>query len=187
MHYVPDAVCYHEHSSTTRAFPPEMVRVLQARNPLLTCFKNYDDANLARVLPALLATAVRRMWIMARIGDVSSYRLEHPGARQRSWLRRFVDGLRTAYGHHRIGKLGVSDLIAMNDWLGNWPHWEQRRAEVQAGRRRPDAEIFELFLKPFWCVENDPGYVELQESLVKHVGLDELFDGWTYEGSDPHD
>ena len=28
--------------------PAEMIRLLQVRNPLLACFKNYDDENLRR-------------------------------------------------------------------------------------------------------------------------------------------
>ena len=51
VHYVPTAVCYHHHSSTSKTFPPETVRLLQVRNPLLACFKNYDDENL-RARPA---------------------------------------------------------------------------------------------------------------------------------------
>jgi GT2 family glycosyltransferase len=185
VHYLPDAVSYHEHSSTARRFPFEMIRVLQVRNSLFTCFKNYDDENLEKVLPVLLATAIRRAWVMARLGDVSRYRIDRPGARKRHLLRRLIDAVRTGYGRDRIGKLGLAALIGINDLLGNWKHWEARRAEVQARRRTPDAEIFELFLRPFWCVEGDPGYIELQDELLRRAGLEEVFAGLHYSVSEP--
>ncbi|MEO0650928.1 MAG: glycosyltransferase family 2 protein, partial [Planctomycetota bacterium] len=40
VHYAPRAVCYHHHSSTSKTFPVETIRLLQVRNPLLACFKN---------------------------------------------------------------------------------------------------------------------------------------------------
>ena len=57
VEYTPRAVCYHHHSSTSRRLPRETLRVLQVRNPLLACFKNYDDANLRKVFPTMLALA----------------------------------------------------------------------------------------------------------------------------------
>ena len=61
VHYVPTSVCWHHHSSTSKRFPPETVRLIQTRNPLLTCLKNYDEANLRSVFPVALAVSVRRM------------------------------------------------------------------------------------------------------------------------------
>jgi hypothetical protein len=46
---------------------------------------------------------------------------------------------------------------------------------VQARRRRPDAEIFALFLKPHWCIEGEKGYMELQQGLSGLYGLEQLF------------
>jgi hypothetical protein len=51
----------------------------------------------------------------------------------------------------------------------------ERRKGVQALRRRPDSEIFALFQKPFWCIEGERGYVELQRGLVAFQGLDRTF------------
>jgi hypothetical protein len=66
-------------------------------------------------------------------------------------------------------------VLAVNDLLGRWEHWMKRRAEVQSRRRRSDAEIFRLFLKPHWCIEGERGYEELQRGLTDFYGLDELF------------
>jgi len=59
--------------------------------------------------------------------------------------------------------------------LGRWDHWSERRAEVQSRRRRADREIFELFLKPHWCIEGEPGYRELHAGLTEFFGLDAKF------------
>jgi len=42
-------------------------------------------------------------------------------------------------------------------------------------RKRSDVEIFELFLKPHWCIEDEGGYRELQRGLTKLMDLDRLF------------
>jgi hypothetical protein len=51
----------------------------------------------------------------------------------------------------------------------------KRRAEVQKKRRRSDAEIFELFLQPHWCIEDESGYRELQRGLTSFMDLDHMF------------
>ena len=79
----------------------------------------------------------------------------------------------------------VADLIGINDLLGRFDHWSARRAEVQRRRRRPDAEIFRLFHRPLWCIEDDPGYAELQRGMVRMFGLDRLFEGLDAAGREP--
>ncbi len=51
--YVPDAVAFHRHRGS--AIAPERWRMLLERNALASLFKNYDDQNLAVVLPAARA------------------------------------------------------------------------------------------------------------------------------------
>ena len=82
--------------------------------------------------------------------------------------------------------MGAADLIGVNDLLGRWDHWLARRARVQATRRRPDAEIFRLFLHPMWCIEDEPGYRELQRGLASFLQIDELFRGATEPSAEPH-
>jgi GT2 family glycosyltransferase len=76
VHYEPRAVCYHHHSSTSRRVPLERLRLLQVRNPMLASFKNYDDDNLRRVLPAMLALATRRAFLRLSVVDPGDYRIE---------------------------------------------------------------------------------------------------------------
>jgi GT2 family glycosyltransferase len=175
-HYVPSAVCYHHHSSTSRRLPPEMLRLLQVRNPLLACFKNYDDANLRTLLGPLMALALRRMWIVSGLHDDGAFRIEkaeNPGLEtaKRWWAR----AKSKVDDRVSVRRLAAADLIGINDLLGRWEHWMKRREEVQKKRRRSDAEIFELFLKPHWCIEDEKGYRELHAGLTRFEGLDRLF------------
>ena len=174
--YVPSSVCYHRHSSTSHKIPREMIRVLQTRNPLLACVKNYEDGNLARVLGPLLGLAMRRIKIFAEIEDEKAYRIEAAPSSflgvQLSLLDRAKRKLDDRVG---IKRAAAADILAVDDLLSGWGHWMERRAEVQARRRRSDAELFELFLKPFWCTEPNESFCELQSHLVRFAGLDRLF------------
>jgi GT2 family glycosyltransferase len=175
-HYVPAAVCYHHHSSTSKRLPLEMLRLIQVRNPILACFKNYDDDNLRAVLGPLFALALRRTWMMLGIPDERSFRIEHAADPAPAGVKRLLERARSAMESEvDVRRVGVADLLAVNDLLGRWEHWMKRRAEVQARRRRPDAEIFRLFLKPHWCIEGERGYEELQKGLTGLYGLDKLF------------
>lgn len=186
VHYVPTAVCYHHHSSTSRRLPYETVRLLQTRNPLLACVKNYDRQNLERVLPVALALFLRRMRLTAGDFDEQPFRIEHArvtsnGLLTRVW-RRFVARRERSC---EIPPLVVADLLAANDLLRAWPHWMERRKCVQSRRRRPDADIVDLFLKPHWIIAGDPAYVALQEGLTELFALDHVFAGRTDDEPPP--
>jgi hypothetical protein len=185
--YTPDAVCYHHHSSTSRRLPPEMVRLLQVRNPLLACFKNYGDEAFAKVIPALLALAVRRMFVSGGIKDDGSFRIENAETDSAGPVRKMWERARGgASDSFPLSRIATADLIGLNDLLGDWDHWIERREEVQATRERSDEEIFRLFLKPTWCIEDEKGYRELHDGVLKDLGIAELFQGFTDDGPEPH-
>ena len=177
VHYVPSSQCWHHHSSTSRRLPVEMVRLIQVRNPVLSCFKNYDDEHLRQVMPAILSLFVRRMWMNSGLHEKDAeFRIEHATNPASSMFRRMLDKAQARFDETiDFRRIGAADLVAINDLLGNWDHWMERRRGVQALRRRPDSEIFALFQKPFWCIEGERGYVELQKGLVAFHGLDRLF------------
>ena len=187
VHYEPRAECWHHHSSTSRTFPMETIRLLQVRNPFLACFKNYDDATLRKVLPAQLALAARRTFQVAGIDDVGSFRIEEVRAGGAGVVGRMWDKARRAVDdEYGLRREAVADLVGINDLLGNWDHWMERRREVQSRRRRSDEEIFQLFHRPLWCIEEDPAYRALHEGTVTFFGLDEVFHGLTAQGEDPN-
>lgn len=181
VRYVPSAVCYHHHSSTSGRVPPERLRVLQVRNPQLACVKNYDDANLARVLPLIQGLAFRRAFSRIGLADADAYRIEALTTLEKDgpWTKLRRGFRKHLQSHDSVDRMAVADFVAMNDVLGRWNHWMQRRKEIQDRRRRSDEEILPLFLDPLWCIEGDPAYGQLQEDLTRRYGLDELFAGLT--------
>lgn len=175
-HYVPSSVCYHHHSSTSKRLPPEMIRLLQTRNPVLACFKNYDDENLRAVLAPLFALYLRRMWCTSGLVDDKAFRIEQASNPALGGVKRLFDLARTnVQDEVGVKRIAAADLIGINDLLGRFEHWSSRRAAVQSKRKRSDAEIFRLFLKPHWCIEGEKGYRELHQGMERLFGLDRLF------------
>lgn len=187
IHYAPKAICWHHHSSTSRTFPMETIRLLQVRNPFFACFKNYDDATLRRVLPAQLALAMRRTYMVAGVGDDSGFRIEKVEAGASGVVGRLWDKARRAFDEDfALRREAVADMVGINDLLANWDHWMARRQAIQERRKRADEDIFQLFQRPLWCIEGDPAYAELHRGTVEFFGLDELFHGLTAGEKDPH-
>jgi len=194
VRYVPTSVCWHHHHGTSGHLPIKTVRLIQVRNPLYACFKNYDDAHLRQVLPVALALLLRRATLMSGIEGDTSFRIEHtkpststqtPAILDRVWAR--VSGRRRSlYGETTMSSITAADLLAANDLLSRWPHWMNRRAEVQARRQRRDEEIFALFLRPLWCIEDDAAYRSLFGGSTEFFGLTELFNGLTVMPEDPN-
>jgi len=187
IHYVPSAVCYHHHSSTSRTFPPETLRVLQVRNPLYSCFKNYDDENLRKVLPAMLALAIRRMLLISGIPSDRPFRIEDVDLDRPGAIGKLIDKAKRGFDPDMLLRRNAgADLIAINDLLGNWEHWTARRNDVQRARLRPDSEIFPLFMKPMWCIEDESAYQALHNGITRFMGIEALFDGLSIHGRDPY-
>lgn len=177
VQYAPSARCWHHHSSTSRRMPPETIRLLQTRNPVLACFKNYDDQNLRLFMGPIFALYLRRMWMVSGLhdhdGEFRIEKLSDPGGG--GSLKRMLDKATGALNADiGVKRTAAADLVGINDLLGRFDHWSARRAAVQRQRRRSDAEIFGLFLKPNWCIEGERGYRELQHGLSRYMGLDEI-------------
>ncbi|MFZ5917787.1 MAG: glycosyltransferase family 2 protein [Chloroflexota bacterium] len=71
----PRAVGYHRHSAFYRAVPEARTRLLYERNALLAVIKNYDQANLRRVLPAALFLMLKRAYLFSGV-DAANYHIE---------------------------------------------------------------------------------------------------------------
>jgi GT2 family glycosyltransferase len=192
VRYVPTSVCWHHHHGTSKRLPLETVRLIQVRNPLLACFKNYDDTNLKRVLPVALALFLRRMLVISGLSSDRPFRIEHARPADPEDASRFSRAFgrltrRNApkFGMTEVTSVCAADLVAANDLLGNWKHWVARRAEVQSRRKRADEEIFRLFLRPMWCIEDDPQFKELLDGSAELFGITQMFEGLTLMTKDP--
>ena len=72
--------------------------------------------------------------------------------------------------------LALAHLVAMNDVVDLLLRVFEKRAKVQAARRRSDAEIFHLFGRPFDPSFFDPAYEAAQDQLSRLFGLDKMLD-----------
>ena len=174
--YVPTSVCYHHHSSTSRNLPKEMLRLLQVRNPLLACVKNYDDRHLALVLGPAFALALHRVRLNMELDDDSMFRIESAARENLGGPRSLLERARRKLDDKiPIKRTAVAHVIGIDDLLGDWGHWMSRRAEVQGRRRRMDDDFLELLLKPRWCIEPNEATRRLQEGLMELSGVDAVF------------
>jgi GT2 family glycosyltransferase len=73
--YEPAATVRHRHHGTAQRIPPHQLRVLSERNALYTIIKNYDDANLALVVPAALMLLNEKALLMAGV-DPARFRVD---------------------------------------------------------------------------------------------------------------
>ena len=71
----PASVVYHKHHGTAGKLPAEWKYVMYERNALYTIIKNYDQANLDKVLPAALLLSAKRGLSLGRV-DKRKYYLD---------------------------------------------------------------------------------------------------------------
>lgn len=64
--YAPRAIVYHRHHGSWQTVSSAKTWALAERNTLLTLLKNYDDANLACILPAALLLTLQRAFLDVR-------------------------------------------------------------------------------------------------------------------------
>src|SRR5581483_5821421 len=156
--YVPTAEAYHKGHATGSKIPAHQLRVLYERNALATIIKNYDDANLARVLPAALLLMGKRAMVYGRVDD-------RP---YRPWADRTED-------REEVRRVGMSHLVAMADLADGAAELWTKRAIVQRARRRSDREILRLLESPFETNCLDEGYMRTQQQAQAVFGIDEIF------------
>ena len=157
----PKSFVYHRHHGTIKSFRVDQMDVLYQRNALATIIKNYSDDSLQQTLPAALMLLLQKS-IAAGEAAVPweqfdlRYRGEHAASIE-------------------VPKAMLSYLAAARDILSNFTTWWEKRAQVQALRRRSDNEIFPLFDRPFAFSNMTPSYAVLQKLLIDAFGVDSLF------------
>ena len=97
--FAPHAVVYHRHHGSWNAVSDIKRWVLSERNTLFTIIKNYDDQNLAQVLPAALLLVMQRAYLdiqpslkaqgVSRVGPIAAaYGLRYYFGQVRQLLQR---------------------------------------------------------------------------------------------------
>lgn len=75
-----------------------------------------------------------------------------------------------------IMREAYATVVGMEDFIDYMPRMLAKRRDIQARRRRSDAEVFRRFGDPLTPVEGRPGYPEGHWQVVRELGLDALFD-----------
>lgn len=160
----PDAVVYHRHHATASTMYPYQTRLLFERNALMMIIKNYDDANLQRVLPVALLLLIERAVLEAgNLVDRADFDLRKRDSNE-------------LFPRMELPKSVMSCLLAGDDLLKMLPQVYARRERVQALRRRPDREILPLFRTPLSANFGDSyPYTLMVEQIVKQFHLPDMF------------
>lgn len=163
VRYVPGSVAYHRHHVTMKKFGNYRESYLLERNALLMMYKNYDDASLARALPAAMALAVRRS--VARTETDTS-----------------VLDLQRSPGGDDVGTVSVSKMALTGPWAIDYfveqlPTLLETRTELQQRRRRSDRELLPLFRETIEPAYGMPSYLAAHETLVRAFGIDQHLRG----------
>jgi GT2 family glycosyltransferase/glycosyltransferase involved in cell wall biosynthesis len=161
VRYVPTSVAYHRHHVTMKKFGNFRESYLLERNALLSMYKNYDDASLAKALPAAMALSVRRS--IARAGlDASSLDLQRsPGGDD--------------VGTLDVPKMALCGPFAIDYFVDQFPSLLKSRRDLQGLRRRTDRELFPLFREVIEPAYGMPSYLAAHELLIEAFGIVEHF------------
>ncbi|MCZ6602757.1 MAG: glycosyltransferase, partial [Planctomycetota bacterium] len=136
--------------------------VWEERGALTALYKNYDEANLNRILPLAILLTLERGWGSSEISP-ESYRFGSPDD----------DGDRM----EKITPLHAAHLLATDRFLGGLEQAQAGRRRIQARRARSDEEILSLF-----SIGSEPSgdgdeYEDTRRALVEAFGLDEILAG----------
>jgi len=161
VRYVPGSVAYHKHHVSMKKFSSFRESYLLERNALLTMYKNYDDASLAKALPAAMALAVRRS--VARTGtDATALDLQRsPGGDEVETLE--------------LPKMALTGPYAIDYFVEQLPGLLVSRRDLQARRRRSDRDLFPLFRETIEPAYGMPSYLAAHEVLLEAFGIVEHF------------
>jgi GT2 family glycosyltransferase/glycosyltransferase involved in cell wall biosynthesis len=168
VRYVPASLTYHRHHRSVGALGPAQEEFLLERNALFTIFKNYDDENLDRALPAAVMLAVRRGTV--RGGDDTG--VLDPQRRPPVAASDEASGI----GDDRIAVDGrtLAPAYAVDAFVEALPELTRARRELQAARRRADHEITRLFRLPLFSNIGDPSFVASFSAAVDALGVDRI-------------
>ena len=164
--FAPDSVVYHRGHGTFQVHQNEKMRYLMHRNALLTILKNYEDETVHKILPLAVSMAIKRAILLSGIEKESFYFWGR--ARQR------------AEADDPAARFQVVDalnhLVSVDDVLESLPGVLEKRAKIQALRRRRDAEILELFVDPLRPIVDNPVYVHQDLQYLQSLDFSSLLD-----------
>jgi GT2 family glycosyltransferase/glycosyltransferase involved in cell wall biosynthesis len=171
VRYVPDSVAFHRHHASASRLRQWREHYLLERNALFTIYKNYDDDNLTKILPAALALAVRRGVVLG--GD-------DPHALDLGVTQKGPQALKPGEADAptdtaEVSKQTLAAAYAVNAFVEALPELEASRQAVQKARQRTDAEILRLFRRPLLANVGEAGFKKSFDSVTSTFGIAETF------------
>lgn len=153
------AVCFHRLHATSSRFAEHQRLVLYERNAVQAMLKNYGDDMLGRTLgPALLMLAKRAV---VR-GDLPRAPYDMGDADDAD-----VES---------VPRIALAHLHALADVVDSMDDLLAARRTIQQRRKRSDADIVALFVRPFQPVLGDIGYLDGHRKVTAFFGLDEVLE-----------
>jgi hypothetical protein len=148
--YEPASIAFHKHHASMKGLGQHKEEVLLERNALFTLYKNLDEDNLSRVLPAAMALAVRRSVARGKL-DSGSFDIRRQGADEPELT---------------VQKRGLTSLFAIDQFVDQLPGLQRDRDGIQSSRQVPDSAVWRLFGDTDAPISRDASYLSGYENLV---------------------
>ncbi|MCC6627345.1 MAG: glycosyltransferase [Chloroflexi bacterium] len=158
--FAPKAIVYHRLHASVGQVHDVHKQLIFERNALFSILKNYDDANLGRVLPASLLLTIYR--VLAELREAGLQRDDYD----------IRSGNRHSPPEVLLSAPGASLLLALDEVLERLPGLFERRRVIQARRRRSDAAIAPLFGAPLEPLDHVAGFSEASFTLMEGLAID---------------
>jgi GT2 family glycosyltransferase len=161
------AITYHRHHGTFGEIHGHRTLALYERNALYSVYKNYEDSNLEKILPASLLLLGQRAVRFLELGgvDLSDYDMANPE--------------RSEDAPEKVHRLAVASLLAADEFRANLDLFQTKREWIQANRKRADAELWELFGQPgrvhLLNHEVDAPYAAAHFAALREFGIEALY------------
>lgn len=153
-----EARCYHRMHGTSSRFPYHQRLFLYERNALFSILKNYESANLPKVLAAALLLLAKRSVVAGQL-DASPFAIgSDPEPTE------------------EVSRISLAALHAVDEVASHLDMVLAKRDRVQEMRTVADSELFELFGQPFLPTELEPSSTAAHHHVIRAFGLDRLFD-----------
>ena len=149
--YQPTSIAFHRHHGAVDKFGAFKEQYYLERNALFSLYKNLDDGNLGRMLPAAMALSVRR--------GVAK------GARDSTELD-FRSGTSEDTVASDVSKLTLASVYAIDQFVEQLPSLIELRDEIQSTRIVSDRAIRPLFRNLDAPSFGDQTYLDGYENLV---------------------
>ncbi|TFD86273.1 glycosyltransferase [Cryobacterium serini] len=149
--YVPESIAFHKHHGTVSKFGSFKETYFLERNALFALYKNLDQCNLDKTLPAALALTVRRSVDRGELKS-DSYDFRNLGG----------DTELTEV----IAKASLAGVFAIDQFVSELPALIQARDEIQSSRVKSDGAIWPLFREIDAPSFSGPTFIDGYENLV---------------------